>query len=131
MTFLVPDRQLDESVKTCQRFVDGYISRALSEDKIKERSYLFLSEMASSGASRESMRDQLLAMILGGRDTSASTMSSLFWILARRPDVVAKLKQEVDGLDGRRPTWEELRNMKYMNMVLKEGKRLSECAVLL
>ena len=60
-------------------------------------------------------------MILGGRDTSASTMSSLFWILARRPDVVEKLRAEISGLNGRKPTWEEMKELKYLNMVLKEG----------
>lgn len=84
---------------------------------------MFMNEMLESGASQEYIRDQLLAMILGGRDTSANTMSSLFWVLARRGDVYGKLRAEIGGLEGRKPTWENLKELKYLNMVLKESMK--------
>ncbi|KPM36510.1 hypothetical protein AK830_g10070 [Neonectria ditissima] len=121
IAFLVPDRKLDRCVATCKRFIDQYVEEALREDRAKERPYVFMNEMVASGASREYVRDQLLAMILGGRDTSASTLSSLFWTLARRPDVLDKMRAEIAVLEGRRPTWEELKELKYLSMVLKEG----------
>lgn len=83
-----------------------------------------MNEMLKSGASREHVRGQLLAMILGGRDTSASVMSNLFWTLARRRDVWEELKVEVRGLEGRKPSWEDLKDMKYLNRVLKESEKL-------
>lgn len=121
LLLLLPDKKFDQSFKTCQRFIDHHVAEALAKGREKERSYLFLNEMINSGASPSMLRDQLLAMILGGRDTSASTMSSLFWMLARRPDVVAKMRAEIKDLDNKKPTWEELKNMKYLNNVLKEG----------
>lgn len=121
IVLLMPDKKLNEAAATCRRFIDRYVKEALASGREKERPYVFMNEMFASGASQEYVRDQLLAMILGGRDTSASTMSSLFWILARRPDVVEKLTAEIAGLDGRKPTWEELKELKYLNMVLKEG----------
>ncbi|KAF7536374.1 hypothetical protein G7Z17_g13059 [Cylindrodendrum hubeiense] len=121
IAFLMPDKKLDQSVATCQRFIGRYVEEALREDRVKERPYVFMTELLASGASREYVRDQLLAMILGGRDTSASTMSSLFWTLARRPDVLAKMRAEIARLEGRKPTWEELKELKYLSMVLKEG----------
>ncbi|KAF7548761.1 hypothetical protein G7046_g8566 [Stylonectria norvegica] len=125
IAFLLPNRKLSQSVATCTRFIDRYVAEALAEQgKHRERPYVFMNEMLESGASHDYIRDQLLAMILGGRDTSASTMSSLFWVLARRRDVMVKLRREVDGLEGRRPTWEELKEMKYLNMILKETLRL-------
>lgn len=121
----MPDKKLDQSVATCQRFIDRYVEEALREDRAKERPYVFMTEMLATGASKEYVRDQLLAMILGGRDTSASTLSSLFWTLARRPDVLSKMREEVGGLEGRRPSWEELKELKYLSMVLKEGLNAS------
>lgn len=106
---------------TCQQFIDQYIKEALAKDRAKERPYVFMNEMLESGASHEYVRDQLLAMILGGRDTSASTLSSLFWTLARRPDVLRKMRMEIASLGGRKPSWEELKELKYLSMVLKEG----------
>ncbi|KAI8681645.1 hypothetical protein NCS55_00416800 [Fusarium keratoplasticum] len=124
IVLLVPDKKLNEAAATCRRFIDRYVKEALASGREKERPYVFMNEMFASGASQEYVRDQLLAMILGGRDTSASTMSSLFWILARRPDVVEKMRAEIAGLDGRKPTWEEMKELKYLNMVLKEALRL-------
>lgn len=118
------ERKLEESVATCKAFIDMFVRKALMERKEKERPYVFMNEMIKSGADEEYIRDQLLAMILGGRDTSASVMSSLFWTLTRRRDVWEKLRTEIRGLDGRRPTWEELKELKYLNMALKESKAL-------
>ncbi|PNY30022.1 Uncharacterized protein TCAP_00057, partial [Tolypocladium capitatum] len=121
---LLPDKKLDASVAYCKAFIDRHVASALAQEKAKERPYVFMNEMLESGASHEQITEQLLAMILGGRDTSASTMSSMFWELARRPDLVRKIRDEVEGLDGRRPTWEELKGLKYLNNVLKEALRL-------
>ena len=125
IAYLAPDRRFDDAVSTCQRFVDRYVHQALSDDsRIKERPYVFLNELLDGGASPEHIRSQLLAIIIGGRDTSAGTMSSLFWTLARRSDVVRKIRAELaEVLGGQKPNWEDLKNLKYLQMVLKE----SEC----
>ncbi|EHK18878.1 uncharacterized protein TRIVIDRAFT_210109 [Trichoderma virens Gv29-8] len=123
LVLLRPDKKFDEYVTITQRFVDQHVSQALAQEKM-ERPYIFMNEIIKSGASHREVRDQLFSLILGGRDTSASTMSSLFWVLSRRPDVFKKLRNEIAELDGRKPTWEELKNLKYLNMVLKETLRL-------
>lgn len=122
LLLLLPDRKLDASVAYCKSYIDGYVASALRRGKSQERAYVFMNEMLDSGASHSQITEQLLAMILGGRDTSASTMSSMFWELARRPEVVRRLRAEVAGLGGRRPTWEDLKGLKYLNNVLKEGE---------
>ncbi|OLN96597.1 Cytochrome P450 52A5 [Colletotrichum chlorophyti] len=123
------DKKWDEGRKVINRFCDSYVGRVKAAtaagEKDPERGYVFLNEMmAHPGVTPEYVRAQLLSMILAGRDTTASSLSTLFWILARRPDVVAKLRAEVDALGGRQPTWEEMKDMKYLNMVLKEVLRL-------
>ena len=116
----------DWSVKTTNAFIQRYIETWLrqkgTEEKASEdRKYVFLDVLAASGASDAAIRGQMLSIILGGRDTTAATLSFLFWHLARRPDVVAKLKAEVDGFGGLEPTWEELKDMRYLNMCIKES----------
>lgn len=126
LPLLLPDRRLDASVAYCKAFIDGHVAAALREGGAKPpagRGHVFMHDMLDSGAGHADITEQLLAMILGGRDTSASTMSSMFWALARRPDVVSRLRDEVAAaLAGRRPTWEELRALKYVNSVIKEGE---------
>lgn len=126
LAFLFPDRKLDRAMESCHAFIDAFISEALtSSGKPKERPYVFMNELVQSGASHDEIRSQLLSMILGGRDTSASTMSSLFWLLARHPRVMAKMREEVKGLQGEKPSWEQLKELKYLNSVIKEGRRAS------
>ncbi|KAK1585379.1 cytochrome P450 [Colletotrichum navitas] len=134
LAFLDNDKKWHEGLATIHRFCDRYIERARDElaaskgktDKADpERGYVFLNEvMGQPGVTPEYVRAQLLSMILAGRDTTASTLSSLFWILARDGDVMRKLRREVDELQGRQPSWEEMKDMKYLNMVLKEILRL-------
>ncbi|KAF9879647.1 cytochrome p450 52e1 [Colletotrichum karsti] len=123
-TFLNRDKKWDEGLKTINRFCDNYIGRVKAKNKDPERGYVFLHDLMDQKTSPDYIRAQLLSMILAGRDTTASTLSSLFWILARRPDVVSRLRTEVDELNGRQPTWEEMKDMKYLNHVLKEILRL-------
>lgn len=96
--------------------------RALNAGKHNERSYVFLNQVIATGASQEEVRSQLMSMIVGGRDTGASTLTSMLWVLARRPDIVSRIRSELAALDGRKPTWEEIRSLKYLNNVLKESK---------
>ncbi|KAL0937393.1 cytochrome p450 52e1 [Colletotrichum truncatum] len=124
LTFLDRDSKFDEGLKIINRFCDRYIKSAKADEKDPERAYVFLHEMMGQDTTPEYIRGQLLSMILAGRDTTASTLSALFWILARRPEVVARLRAEIDELNGRQPTWEEMKDMKYLNMVLKEILRL-------
>ncbi|KOS20835.1 Cytochrome P450 52E1 [Escovopsis weberi] len=124
LTAIVPNQKLDDAVKTCNHFIQQHVSKAMANGGSKERPYVFLDQIVKSGASHEVICNQIFAMILGGRDTSASTMSSLLHTLARRPDVVAKIRTELAPLDGHKPTWEELKGLKYLNNVFKETLRL-------
>ena len=44
-----------------------------------------------------------------------------FHVLSRNPDVWKKLRAEVDTLEGRLPTFEDLKSLKYLKCVLNEG----------
>lgn len=132
LSLLVPDKDFARQRRVVQRFAEDLIAKALSPSrKPTERSYVFLDELVKSGASAEVIRDQILGLILAGRDTTASAMSALFWHLARRPEIVRKMRDEVKRFDERKPTWEELKNLKYMNYVIKEGElSIFSCPIL-
>ena len=46
------------------------------------------------------LRDMLMNFVLAGRDTTACTMSWMFFVLTTQPDVQAKLIEEVDAVLG-------------------------------
>ncbi|KAJ3110160.1 hypothetical protein HDU96_006865 [Phlyctochytrium bullatum] len=71
------------------------------------------------------LRDMVLNMFLAGRDTTAQALSWCYYILATRPDVVEKIREEVDQIVGDRiPSYDEVPTLKYTNAVFFETLRL-------
>ncbi|GBG24768.1 Cytochrome P450 86A8 [Hondaea fermentalgiana] len=88
---------------------------------------------AGNGPSAEAIGwtdDELLAIVLNfiiaGRDTSACTLTWLFYELAINPEIQANLQRELDeNLEGRTPTYEEVvHGLPYLNGCLFEALRL-------
>jgi cytochrome P450 len=127
--FLYRDKKFDEACKRVHNFVDRFVFRALeyrkmhgdNDEKEPER-YVFLNELAKATEDPKRLRDELLNILLAGRDTTAGLLSNTFHVLARRPDIWEKLSKEVDTLEGEKPSYETLRNMKYLRNVLSEGR---------
>ncbi|RDA95414.1 hypothetical protein CP533_5383 [Ophiocordyceps camponoti-saundersi (nom. inval.)] len=73
------------------------------------------------------LRDQLLHMLVASRDTTACVLSNLFFVLARHPDVYARLREDVMavvGDEGVPPTVVQLRQMRYLRWCVNESLRL-------
>jgi cytochrome P450 len=63
------------------------------------------------------LRDQLVAILLAGRDTTASTLSWTFYELARHPEAVEKLRAEIKATIGNdAPSYQDLKNMKCLQV---------------
>lgn len=131
------DKKADDSIRVCKLMVDQFVEEAISfrqQDDVekvqnpnseKKHKYVFLHGLARQTSDRVRLRDELMNILLAGRDTTASLLSNMFCMLARHPRVWAKLRQEiVDTLDGRLPSYEELRNLKYLKYCLNESLRL-------
>ncbi|KAF7541477.1 hypothetical protein G7054_g567 [Neopestalotiopsis clavispora] len=120
-------RKARDNYATCQRYVDRFVRRAMdlrkAESADDERN-CFLKELAKSNEPEERIRDELLNILLAGRDTTASLLASFFFLVARRPDVWKKLRNEVNKLEGCSPTYEQLREMKFVRYCLNETLRL-------
>ncbi|KAK7534108.1 cytochrome P450 [Phyllosticta citribraziliensis] len=117
------DQFVDEAVRYRQS-LDEKQHAFGAADSPKEDKYVFLHELAKQTTDKRRIRDELLNVLLAGRDTTASLLGNLFFVLARRPDVWAKLKQEIAVLDGRTPTYEELRGFRYLKWCLNESLRI-------
>jgi hypothetical protein len=130
---LVPKSTFWSGLKVINEFIDGYIDRALalSPEELASRNkgesgYNFLHALASFTREPKVLHDQIMAVLLAGRDTTASTLSWATYELSRHPHAVAKLRNEIIetvGLD-QTPTYEHLKNMPYLRHVLDETLRL-------
>ncbi|MET0401848.1 MAG: cytochrome P450, partial [Cystobacter sp.] len=73
----------------------------------------------------EELLDQALTLYLAGQETSANGLSWLWLVLARNPEVQARLHAELDEvLQGRLPTQADLPRLPYALQVLKESMRV-------
>ena len=71
------------------------------------------------------LRDELLTMFSAGHETSANGMAWIWYLLVEHPEVVQKLKEEAHRvLNGKLPSFEELRQLTYTRQVIEEGMRL-------
>lgn len=76
--------------------------------------------------SPELIRDNILTMFLAGHETTANTLTWALYYLSQHPYIRQQLQQEVDAvLEGQRlPTVEDLPNLPYTLMVIKEAMRI-------
>jgi len=76
----------------------------------------------------EWLRDVVLNLVIAGRDTTACTLSWMFYILATHPEIQHKLQQEIDEkFDARlAPTLQSMSasELPYLNGVIYETLRL-------
>ncbi|KAG2357243.1 cytochrome P450 [Suillus spraguei] len=72
------------------------------------------------------IKDETLNILLAGRDTTASTLTSVVYLLAMHPAILARLREEIISKVGltRRPTCDDIGEMKYLRAVLNETLRL-------
>ncbi|HVS27992.1 MAG TPA: cytochrome P450 [Solirubrobacteraceae bacterium] len=79
-----------------------------------------------SALSDGQVRDEMMTLLFAGHDTTTSTVSFMFYELARHPDVAARLVEEQDRvLAGRAPTAAELMDaLPQLDMVVDEVLRL-------
>ena len=83
---------------------------------------VFLDELLSLDASPEYLANQALSVIVAGRDTTAGALTACFYYLARHPEALRKCREEIKSSGIQNPTFEDLKNMKYLNDCVKEGK---------
>jgi len=130
--YLTPRQKGIEAVKYAHAAVEGWVKQAMqiktSNDfsekaKGKGERYVFVNELARhKEVDAVRIRDETLNILLAGRDTTASLLSNLWFMLAKEPEVYKKLQAEVDELNGEQPSYESLRNMKYIKYTVQESK---------
>lgn len=83
-----------------------------------ELKYTFLQALASTTKDPKVLRDQIVAILLAGRDTTAAALSWTMYELARHPAVFQKLRAEIIDTIGLEnpPTYRNLKDMKYLQV---------------
>ena len=121
--------RLRSSRRTLDEIVLGEIVRRRAAGEQREDVLSLLIEARDEDGSSltdSEVRDQLMTLLFAGHDTSTSTLSFLFYELARHPAALARLQDEQDRvLGGAPPTAAQLfGELPYLDMVVDEVLRL-------
>jgi len=92
---LVPEVRASKEQQVVRNFMDQYVNRAMGlrigtqaqQETGKKLVYSCLEALSQQIDDPELIRGALLNLLLAGRDTTASLLSNLFFVLARRPQI--------------------------------------------
>lgn len=130
---LVRDPQWEKDRDFVHGFVDYYVQKGLAKRSEllagkpstgESGRYIFLDELVRQTTDPIRIRSELLNILLAGRDTTASLLTNVWFMVSKRPDIWNKLQAEVASLQGRKPTFEQLKELKYLRALLNESLRL-------
>ncbi|KAJ7599818.1 cytochrome P450 [Mycena floridula] len=114
--------------KVINEFVDPIIDGMLEKQdvKIEEDDESFLEHLVRHTQDHQILQDELINLLVAGRDTTAATLTIAVYIHSQRPDIVARLRHEMMEKVGpsKRPTYDDIRDMKYMRAFINETLRL-------
>ncbi|KAJ4767377.1 hypothetical protein LUZ62_077752 [Rhynchospora pubera] len=124
------ERRLRESISIVHEFADQIIHSRKKEKQTKQD---LLSRFVASSDhySERFLRDIVISFLLAGRETTSSALSWFFWILSSRPEVEAKILDEIRSIRAKNRgsgmkgyDFEDLKEMNYLHAAISESMRL-------
>lgn len=76
------------------------------------------------GMTDEQLRDEVMTVFIAGHETTAVTLTWALALVARHPEVMARLQAEVDALEVDIPGLEDIPKLPYTRQVIDETLRL-------
>ncbi|KAF5283093.1 hypothetical protein FQA39_LY17434 [Lamprigera yunnana] len=107
---------------------EGYVDEGFSESITRKSLLQLLIELSENGAgfTDDELRNEVDTFMIAGSDTTASTMSFTFIMLAMFPDIQQKVYEEVMDVLGpdRIVEHSDLNKFEFLEQVLKETMRI-------
>ncbi|KAF4628927.1 hypothetical protein G7Y89_g9221 [Cudoniella acicularis] len=94
-------------------------SKAVEADRV-----LYLHTVALKTLDKAALLDELTTILFAGRDSTAALLTNLFFVFAGNPEIWAKLREEISVLNGQKPTFDQLKDLQYVQSCLNESLRL-------
>jgi cytochrome P450 len=120
--------QAKRAVRELTQIIDRIIEqRRADKDDAGDLLSLLIHAQDEDGSrmTTQQLRDEALTLFLAGHETTASTLSWTWMLLAQNPQVEQKFHAELASvLNGRTPTLDDLPRLTYTNQILMESMRL-------
>lgn len=133
---LIQTKDFLNKCRLCHRYIDKFVHKALRRNEKADEAdtgdrqrYIFAESLAKETSDAAELRDQLLSILIAGRDTTAAFMSFLFIMLAKHPDVFEKLRNTIINdfgtfQDPRNISFASLKSCSYLQWCINETLRL-------
>ena len=123
-----------DAIRAHFKGMDAAIYRLIGErEKIRDEAPKdFLTRLVAAkdpdngaGLSATEVRDEVITIFMAGHETTAVTMTWVWYLLSQHPSEEASLHEELDAvLRGRTPTVDDLPNLPYTRMIIEEAMRI-------
>ncbi|XP_074369002.1 carotene epsilon-monooxygenase, chloroplastic isoform X1 [Apium graveolens] len=118
---------VEELIEKCKQIVETEGERISEEEYVNEADPSILRFLLASReeVSSTQLRDDLLSMLVAGHETTGSVLTWTSYLLSKNPSSLVKAQEEVDRvLQGRPPTYDDIKNLKYLTRCINESMRL-------
>ncbi|KAL3480618.1 cytochrome P450 [Aspergillus californicus] len=126
--FLYNPAKFQKACANVHSFVEQYLDSLNLDGKesLDDKSYGFIKQIAQESANQRDLRNQLLNVLLAGRDTTACSLAWIFRLLVRHAHAMIWLRKEISLVMGKSPhaTREQIKKMTYLSYVIKGSLRL-------
>lgn len=122
----------NREMKAAQKHLDNVIQSFIDErrrtgkDQGDLLSMLLLAQDEDHGGmSDRQLRDEAMTVFGAGHETTSGALTWTWYLLSQHPEIAAKLHEELDTvLAGRLPTYADLAQLPWTDMIIKESMRL-------
>ncbi|XP_062165800.1 carotene epsilon-monooxygenase, chloroplastic isoform X1 [Alnus glutinosa] len=120
-------RTVEELVAKCKEMVEAEGERIDEEEYVNDADPSILRFLLASReeVSSVQLRDDLLSMLVAGHETTGSVLTWTLYLLSKNSTSLVKAQEEVDRvLQGRPPTYEDIKDLKFLTRCITESLRL-------
>ncbi|KAG7560675.1 Cytochrome P450 superfamily [Arabidopsis thaliana x Arabidopsis arenosa] len=118
---------VEDLIAKCKEIVEREGERINDEEYVNDADPSILRFLLASReeVSSVQLRDDLLSMLVAGHETTGSVLTWTLYLLSKNSSALAKAQEEVDRvLAGRKPAYEDIKELKYITRCINESMRL-------
>lgn len=127
------NKELNQAIESLHQIINGILEQRRKKGESEKDDLLsaLLSARDDEGnvLTEEELRDQVMTIFLAGHETTAHTLSWTWYLLSQHPEVEHKLSDELNEvLGGNVPTYDNVRQLRYLTQIVQESMRLYPAA---
>lgn len=119
------------AVKTINKYLDNVVQsfapeKSDSQEEKERKAQSMLGVLSAQGVSKEALKDAIITVIVGGRDSVAIIITWALYELVRHPSVLRRLRTEISGMLGAHApsSASQLDALDFLNSVVLETMRV-------